>query len=440
MQITNKCPFCKVRFNEIKELSSKQITPVPDREQRVERDPLLEAAIDAAHDPYHDAVCEICKDGDPGYDHCALICDSCERVYHSFCLKLDTVPDDAEWFCDECRLRHSDGGALLFDGRSQSDVQRTESTHSLAANPFLSKSDLLNETESDSEEEWISEKDRREQQKRDRERNRQQIYAEYSNSNNFGVIAVDQGDGAKRKSKRRRSSRNRTQTKLNEKATAILVSILKDHEYLTIDEVSREFTIANQSMSWNVEFQSDLGDLQSFIRNHDTFTVVDDGLRRRKTFTVALAADSDDSDFNSAVNNGSKKRKRTRGERGGAGRLLRKLERKYTSPNAKRRQLNTNGGSAQSLESVDSGDTVVSPYDGTFCMESKQENNGRIAMKESLNLWNQSRMKECTNTNDALSKEREDDIVSKQEGFEIVRNRAGDEMIEFTFKRRKKRK
>ena len=74
-----------------------------------------------------------------------------------------------------------------------------------------------------------------------------------------------------------------------ERATAILVSILSDHEHLTINKLSREFNVANESISWSLSFQSQLGDFRSFVRNHHRFRVLDES---RRTFSVALAADT----------------------------------------------------------------------------------------------------------------------------------------------------
>jgi hypothetical protein len=46
--------------------------------------------------------CSVCEnDGDVAK---LLICDSCDRSFHTFCVGMDIVPDgDDEWFCTECK-------------------------------------------------------------------------------------------------------------------------------------------------------------------------------------------------------------------------------------------------------------------------------------------------------------------------------------------------
>lgn len=369
-----------------------------DREQKVERDPLLEAAIDAAHDPYHDAVCEICKNNDPGYDPYAMICDRCDRVYHSFCLKLDAVPRDDVWFCDECHLVI---GSSIYDARALSDhikldrleqgLQSMESTinslnelnESNHSNPrqrlrinnvqndddsdsnFLNdiepdiESDIESDSESESQdlEEWIPQKDLREQQrlKREQERERQRRDMEYGNLFDFGVIAVDHSHSERekiRKKKRRRSS----------------------------------------------TYES----LRKTDGHHDNRAV--GRTRKRK-----------------------RKRENERNVNGnGAGGLLREFEKKWTSQTdhemlqtvkterkKKRRRLNED----ELLESPDSGDTVLSVprlSEGNVCMESIER-------------------KECV--------AKKDEVISLQkEGVKTVIDRDGNEICEFTLLKRKRRK
>ena len=70
---------------------------VEDREQRVERDDLVEGAVSA----YDDAMCQVCGSGDWEHDHVSLLCDGCDEMYHTFCVGLDDVPSDPLWFCSK---------------------------------------------------------------------------------------------------------------------------------------------------------------------------------------------------------------------------------------------------------------------------------------------------------------------------------------------------
>eukprot|EP01084_Bolivina_argentea_P147459 257987_1 len=99
-QITNKCPLCKVFFDFITILDTHQLIHVEHREQRIQNDDLY-----IINDTYWDCVpCQECKSTDPSNDHLAIICDSCENVYHTFCIGLgDTVPEEDNWFCPKCR-------------------------------------------------------------------------------------------------------------------------------------------------------------------------------------------------------------------------------------------------------------------------------------------------------------------------------------------------
>ena len=52
---------------------------------------------------YEEQLCEICLSGDHGVD--MLICDGCDRGYHSFCLnpRITSIPK-TDWFCPPCLL------------------------------------------------------------------------------------------------------------------------------------------------------------------------------------------------------------------------------------------------------------------------------------------------------------------------------------------------
>ena len=132
-QITNKCPFCKLRFSSISSTDTSKVIQVEQREQRVERDDLVDGAVSE----YDDAECQVCGSGDSEYDHLSLLCDGCDEMYHTFCVGLDDVPSDPLWFCPktDCvafkdslqRIQHgnAENGSAVKDG-SKSNGQLSE--------------------------------------------------------------------------------------------------------------------------------------------------------------------------------------------------------------------------------------------------------------------------------------------------------------------------
>lgn len=113
--------------------------------------------------------------------------------------------------------------------------------------------------------------------------------------------------GRNRRGRSRRRDLGRKQSakqSAKQRATAILVSILSDHEHLTINKLSREFNIANDSVSWNMAFETMLGSFRDFVRNHHRFRVLDES---RRTFSVALDLSTDsDSHSEPDINTKSK--------------------------------------------------------------------------------------------------------------------------------------
>jgi len=62
-------------------------------------DPTIDPSV---YRPAADFPCYIC--GLPDDEHIMLLCDSCGRGYHTYCLEpaLDAVPDDPVWICPSC--------------------------------------------------------------------------------------------------------------------------------------------------------------------------------------------------------------------------------------------------------------------------------------------------------------------------------------------------
>jgi hypothetical protein len=47
-----------------------------------------------------DITCEICCLGDR--EDSLLLCDTCDKGYHTYCIGMNRIPYLDQWFCDEC--------------------------------------------------------------------------------------------------------------------------------------------------------------------------------------------------------------------------------------------------------------------------------------------------------------------------------------------------
>jgi len=56
---------------------------------------------DLEHQDVVNATCEICNINEND-DQC-LLCDMCNKAYHTYCLGLPGLPDDEYWFCKQCK-------------------------------------------------------------------------------------------------------------------------------------------------------------------------------------------------------------------------------------------------------------------------------------------------------------------------------------------------
>eukprot|EP00484_Ammonia_sp_Unknown_P002705 CAMPEP_0197056276 /NCGR_PEP_ID=MMETSP1384-20130603/81689_1 /TAXON_ID=29189 /ORGANISM="Ammonia sp." /LENGTH=362 /DNA_ID=CAMNT_0042490191 /DNA_START=17 /DNA_END=1102 /DNA_ORIENTATION=- len=148
-QITNKCPFCKLRFSYISRLSADaEIIRVEDKEQKLNRDDL---SIDYIENEsyWQSQTCQVCHGADPADDHLAMICDGCNNVYHTFCIGLECVPSDLLWFCQHCHhLRQDPEDINSSDVRFKDDLSEYDSNEELQDNAFT-------KDDSSSDEEWV---------------------------------------------------------------------------------------------------------------------------------------------------------------------------------------------------------------------------------------------------------------------------------------------
>ncbi|VDO56273.1 unnamed protein product [Haemonchus placei] len=121
------CPSCRATFGAIytyKILEGKPtLRKVQKMEQPAEAEPFDET------DPLDFTVCEICSGGT--HEELLLICDQCDRGFHTFCLTppLDAVPTSEQWFCPRCEesrmMRPSSSRRSEPSARAIRLVQRT---------------------------------------------------------------------------------------------------------------------------------------------------------------------------------------------------------------------------------------------------------------------------------------------------------------------------
>ena len=85
----SRCPICR---RSVKHLCDPQTgRPIVEVSPKTQQ----------SHDDEFGA-CEVCGREDMEDDDLALICDGCNRVYHTFCIGLHAVPTDDFWLCATC--------------------------------------------------------------------------------------------------------------------------------------------------------------------------------------------------------------------------------------------------------------------------------------------------------------------------------------------------
>jgi hypothetical protein len=87
-RFSNKCPLCKARFSIITDLATSDIVWVSLDDSQSESEEI------------DDLLCELCGMGDD--EENMIICDCCERGFHTGCLGMQRVPEVEKWFCLEC--------------------------------------------------------------------------------------------------------------------------------------------------------------------------------------------------------------------------------------------------------------------------------------------------------------------------------------------------
>jgi PHD-finger/Zinc finger, C3HC4 type (RING finger) len=88
--ITNKCPLCKRRFYQITNSNTRQVINTSEKDQKINDDGQILFEI----------RCTVC--GSDLDDDIMLLCDTCDKGFHTTCLGMYGIPDIEHWFCDQC--------------------------------------------------------------------------------------------------------------------------------------------------------------------------------------------------------------------------------------------------------------------------------------------------------------------------------------------------
>jgi PHD-finger len=103
-------------------------------------------------------ICEICAD--PGYDSSVLLCDSCDRGFHTFCLDPPLhAPPDGAWHCEQCRR----GGHHLESLRREEEAKQQREASLLATH--ANNTQASEQEKGEGEEQEAEEQDTRKRQR-----------------------------------------------------------------------------------------------------------------------------------------------------------------------------------------------------------------------------------------------------------------------------------
>lgn len=106
----NSCPICRKTFNSVDlwaNLGGPAISSyaVQDKVQEAVIDPDIVVDIDDEEEYDDSQVCQVCEEDDN--EDILMYCDSCDKLYHTYCVGLHEVPV-GHWFCEHCRAQRDD--------------------------------------------------------------------------------------------------------------------------------------------------------------------------------------------------------------------------------------------------------------------------------------------------------------------------------------------
>ena len=94
-QISNKCPLCMKKFFSILNKDEHEEFEVEDKTNE-----------ESSEEEEIDIICELCSLGD--HEDSLLLCDTCDKGYHTYCIGITRIPYLDKWFCDRCILDQSE--------------------------------------------------------------------------------------------------------------------------------------------------------------------------------------------------------------------------------------------------------------------------------------------------------------------------------------------
>lgn len=101
-EVTNQCPLCKQRFNRITKCTQQGNSVVlKDETVHVEdKDQQAQISNPTIADVIREIRCVIC--GSDMDENIMLLCDQCDKGFHTSCIDLDHIPNLELWFCEQC--------------------------------------------------------------------------------------------------------------------------------------------------------------------------------------------------------------------------------------------------------------------------------------------------------------------------------------------------
>lgn len=145
-KIESKCPLCRCRFSTIRRPPKPPLFPcerlicVPVRDQANYNSGNASAG---PFDSYHDVECTVCHSS--ADENLLLLCDLCDSASHTYCVGLNQVVPEGDWFCRDCTLLRDEHRQSKSDAESE-ELRNSENAHS--SSEVITVSDIIRPHES----------------------------------------------------------------------------------------------------------------------------------------------------------------------------------------------------------------------------------------------------------------------------------------------------
>lgn len=106
-EVTNTCPLCKLRFGIIIKCRCVEDDIIPGTEYELVEDKNMKLTQPnpSLADFFREIRCVVC--GSDMDENIMLLCDECDKGFHTTCIGLDHIPNLEMWYCDQCILQQS---------------------------------------------------------------------------------------------------------------------------------------------------------------------------------------------------------------------------------------------------------------------------------------------------------------------------------------------